>query len=233
MHSKSGNVLFLILIAVALFAALSYAVTSSSKGGGNGITKDKAKIIAAEIFQYASQIEQAITKLQLINKCSDTQISFERSPFDGSDTFYTNPNAPSNKSCHIFHPSGGGVSLKLPRDEWMEHTDHFLWYFSSLRCATNTGSHSASCLPSEKDLVMSLYGVDQAICEEINLKMLNTASIIGESTSINVFQGLYPASVVHLGFADPSLAGQRTFCIRDTDGSTPNYYVVNHVVLAR
>ena len=50
---EEGNVLFLILIAVVLFAALSYAVTSSTRSGGGSVSKDKAKSYAAAIVQHA------------------------------------------------------------------------------------------------------------------------------------------------------------------------------------
>ncbi len=61
----SGNVLFLILIAVALFAALAYAVTSSSRSGGGDISKEKASALASQILNHGIAVRTAVTRMTM------------------------------------------------------------------------------------------------------------------------------------------------------------------------
>lgn len=165
--SQKGNVLFLILIAVALFAALSYAVTSSSKGGGSGISKDKAKLHASEITQYGTQVEQTISRLMVMNQCSNTQISFENSVVSG----YVNPNAPADKSCHVFDAgNGGGLPFKSPSAHLSDESD--IWYIGRT-CVVDVGSGQDGCHSdnSGSDLVMYIPHIHKEICLEINRKL--------------------------------------------------------------
>lgn len=95
-YKQSGNALFLILIAVALFAALSYAITQSGRGGGN-IAKEQELIRSAQILQYFSQIKNATDRMQLIYGCQASDVGF-----------YGNGTRPE---CGIFHPDGGAVPV--------------------------------------------------------------------------------------------------------------------------
>lgn len=100
MKYENGNILFLILVAVALFAALSYAVTGTSRTTGNTIESEKAKLTQGEIDSYAAAMNTGINRLKLINNCSIID--------------YTPPTEQGggDKSCHLFHPDGGAVSYR-------------------------------------------------------------------------------------------------------------------------
>jgi len=104
MYLRSGNVLFLILIAVALFAALSYAVTQASRGGGKNIADEQASLETSKQQSIQANIDGALWRLKLINGCRDNEISYETPSGDNA-----NPDAPEDNSCHVYHPDGGGV----------------------------------------------------------------------------------------------------------------------------
>ena len=106
--SQNGNVLFLILIAVILFAVLSYAVTRSSRGGGPSADADKKNLDVSATLQYLTGIRAAIQRM-MINGCDETQISFE---MPATGTYYHNPNSPTDKHCNVFDPAGGGISFR-------------------------------------------------------------------------------------------------------------------------
>ena len=122
-QKQSGNALFLILIAVALFAALAYAVTQSGRGGGN-TNKEQATLAAAQIDGFFGDVQATITRLMLTGGCTDTQISFANNvytkynsgsgpngllfPADGAAG--SNLNAPLDKHCDVFDPAGGGLT---------------------------------------------------------------------------------------------------------------------------
>lgn len=121
--SQKGNVLFLILIAVALFAALSYAVTRNSRNNGGNINVEKAKPEAAQLVQYASQIKYAITKIMVINGCDFWDISFENT-IDGTRYEHT---PPVSNECKIFHENGEGLTPQHAKE--MGYLGEFGWYF--------------------------------------------------------------------------------------------------------
>lgn len=110
---QRGNVLFLILIAVALFAALSYAVTQSSRSGSGNTNTEKIRMNLAQIQQYTSSIRQAVTRLRITNGCSDEEINFASSNWP-TPSDYTNSKASADKKCDVFDPNAGGISWQKP-----------------------------------------------------------------------------------------------------------------------
>lgn len=107
-HTQHGNVLFLILIAVALFAALSFAISYGLRSGDSNASAEQRSTAAAQILQYVTGLRSSVQRL-VLNGCAENQLSFEPPPFSGSGAYF-NPNSPTDFSCHVFHNNGGGQS---------------------------------------------------------------------------------------------------------------------------
>lgn len=231
--SQRGNVLFLILIAVALFAALSYAVTKSTSGGGNAQQENDA-LRAAEIVQYASNVKISIDRMRIVGSCSDTQISFLNSVAAG----YTNGSAPADNSCHVFHGDGGGVSWQTPSSGINDGSD---WLFLGGPQVHGVGKTDFDTASSE--LAMLLFNLNEGICNKINSGLghsFSTPPVDGSNYGIvTKFTGSYTVGENINGIpgsSNPSpcpggVCGIRSACFLEEGGL--ERYIYYHVLIER
>lgn len=233
--SENGNVLVYILIAVALFAALGFAVSSMMRGSGSGIAEEKMVVFAAEILGYSKNLRDMVHFLRISNGCDESEISFERSPFDGSDTDYINPNAPGDFSCHLFHPSGGGVAYQTgPKKANIVQE----WIFTGANDGENIGTScdSDSC----SDLIAILPDLSRSLCKKINetLDIARDNDFITQENNnfqIDEFQGVYSYEARLSDSASlDALDGKAQGCVRgNSSPQNPNTYYFYQILLAR
>lgn len=171
---QNGNILFLILLAVVLFAALAYAVTSSMRGGGKNASSETVQANAAAIMQYASLMNNTITRLRLSNDCKDEQISFYNPIASG----YAEAHSPASKKCHVFDPSGGGLTWMAPNPKWLDASksaasDYDQFLFLARTCIGLMGSGTMACYSESntRELIMFLPYVTYETCLEIQKKV--------------------------------------------------------------
>ena len=119
--NDAGNVLFMILIAVAALASLTFSVMQSQRGASLNLNKEQVATQIDEMISYAALVERGLNAALLEGGCDLTEVSFDHPdrPDYNSANQYLNPNSPVDYSCHIFDPdtgavSGGGVPYKLP-----------------------------------------------------------------------------------------------------------------------
>lgn len=202
MQNHRGNALFLILIAVALFAALSYAITSSGRGGGS-IDREQATISGSEIIQYAGQIQNAVNKLKIIGGCSDTNISFESLE---TGTLLENTFDPTgDERCHVFSNDGGGVTYREFNDQILDNANSASKYYSQpvfvgTTHITDVGTDGGA--EASKELMMFIPFLKESVCKEIANKTVglnndggvpkdNNIAYNVTETSSSYFKGQY------------------------------------------
>ena len=184
MNTQKGNVLFLILIAVALFAALSYAVTQSTRGGGNA-DDESALIDSAAMTQFGASVATAIMRMRLAG-VEETDFCF----YTGNNSTDYNHATCSDNTNNVFHADGGGVSYQDPPNGLSSSTE---WEFNARPQVYGQGTTVPSSSGNDTaDLVMVLRDVDTSICEAIN-ENVGISGIPEDSGDLNLdrFDGDY------------------------------------------
>lgn len=157
-QNEAGNVLFLILIAVALFAALSYAVTQSSRSGAGGTDGESALVNSATVTQYPASVRTAIVRM-IINGTTIDQMNF-----DPPSQFTSQCNA-APAPC-VFHTSGGGATRVTASPDVMASATQGQWVFSASYKINQIGTTDATA--ASTDVIAFLPGVSQGICTRLN-----------------------------------------------------------------
>lgn len=237
MKSK-GNVLFLILIAVALFAALAYAVSGSTRSGTGTASPEKIEIAASQIVQYGVSVQTAVQRMTVGGQCAETQICFENefSTYFASGTKIhfagSCPGVPD--SCKVFHPTGGNAIAMAPA------AGSFPAIANLPPGATRTPGHPAAVtIPVQNvgtaapDLVLFIPYVSDDVCKAINRK-LGIAGDGGDyrplddGTGLSNFFGVYNGTGA-FGEQDSTVSGQLSFCAAWNLVTNDNHYW--HVLL--
>lgn len=173
---EKGSALFIILIAVALFGALAFAVSNMMKGGNPSIiSEEKSRLYADEILGYSRSLRQAVQNVKISNGCLDTDISFENSEVAG----YEHTPA-ARDACKIFNQAGGGMTYIKPINEALDvqHSTQPLYgnlWFPEDTCVTlvggeTSGDCSGDSVDNEELIVFYPY-IRREVCIQINKKL--------------------------------------------------------------
>jgi hypothetical protein len=162
---ERGNVLFLILIAVALFAALSYAVTSSSRSGGNDANEETNLVNSSTITQYPASLRTAMIRMQVSDAIDIDQMEFNE-PADFANCLTVGV---VGDHC-VFHPDGGGATWVPGPAEVMAGGAQVDWVINAENEIDGVGTTAGSNAPTTDtaEIIAFLPGIRRGICQKIN-----------------------------------------------------------------
>ena len=179
--NESGNVLFLILIAVALFAALSYAVTQSTRGGGNA-DDETSLISSASLTQYPASLKTNLLRMSISDGVGDTEIMFNP-PSDQTACIAVN----TDEGPCVFNADGGGASYQAAPSNVVTGSAPVDWVFNRENEIQDVGSTEGSDTPDidSIEVIAFLSGVTNGVCSKIN-EELGIGDTIPAETGIDV-----------------------------------------------
>lgn len=156
--AERGNILFIILIAVALVGMLTAAVQYSGGGqSSNNVDNETMVIKAGDVQRTAAELERAILFIRE-NGISESDLRFASPEMPAG--YGTQDATPANNTGQIFHARGGAAKYRAPPEDILA-TPGQSWEFYGGTAMPQAGSAKA-------DLIAVIPNVSKQFCEKIN-----------------------------------------------------------------
>lgn len=199
-YHESGNVFAIVMVGVVLFGALMYSFSRGAKQGDGNLTRKRVEVIASDILAYSQRLERGVARV-MTRSCSENFISFETAAIAD---YPANADAPTDFSCHVFHPAGGGMSPLQEASFGITGLDIRPSGGSAL---SGIGTHNAGDPAGHQDIVVWFSGLSVELCQELNRRMNFTGAIptIPDSQAWEFGQELIPDE--HFGGTNIDLGG--------------------------
>lgn len=229
-NKERGSIFFYILIGIALFAALSFAVTQSVRmsAGTDGTTissSEKATLNISDIGQYMETLKMRVFQLTNSDGIPEGQLDFRNDVYKLADDSNNGGNTNAScttSSCRIFspyNPTGvipvvylNGVNATAQGNASLPQNGH-----GQVKQIIISGVGSP-----EPELVFLIHGVTPELCNSYNAKQGLTSSYsdattltsMGEADTTSVpvaFTGSY-STTNEFGEEATEFAGKKSFC---------------------
>lgn len=182
MHKfQRGNAMIYVLIAIALFAALSFTLSRQTDTGEAGTLRaEQAELYATQIMSYAAQARNVLDQMQ--GTGSDVSELIFTLPTQGG----FNAAAASANIHKVYHPQGGGLNPGTLAPAVVEGTETdpppgwYLGRFMNVEwtplAAGNTAGPAGAEAPYE-DVILVAFQIKREICEKINENITGSTAI--------------------------------------------------------
>ena len=216
-YKQSGNALIYVLIAIVLFAALSFTFARRNAGETMAqVSQAKAESYATELIGYAAQVKSVIDQLTI----TGTQINDLDFTLPAEAGFNAEP-----QMHKIYHPSGGGLMpLLLNKDVVQKDLTNppagvYLGMFNTVEWTPSAAN----------DVILTAYGISKVVCETINDKITGDRLIppvAGELAEYLVNAAYHASNADFVESACPDCKNKLMLCVSDSNAEIFAFYTV-------
>lgn len=210
MNTQRGSIMVYIFLGIILFAMLSYTVAGMLRTNGNPAGKDVTRLQVQSLLEYAQQAKIVVQQMKIDGVATGSLIFLK-----SGDAGYTT--APH--TAKVFHPNGGGLPIPVLTgivDTAVTSPEEGVYM-------TRTAIDGVDTTADE--VVLSVRGVTQAVCEQINKELLGSTTI--PSTGAANHDDIFVNGTQDLTTAlCASCVGIQSMCVQETTPVDYTFYSV-------